>query len=93
MKSENQKKSNESPSLANERRCIRCRGVDISLAEASGGGAWGPTLIRTGGEVEDLAGSGSACLQSMEEASMGQYPIIRMGAMGTHSIHIRNSKI
>ena len=93
MTLEKQKRSSESPSLANERRCIRCREVDISLAEASGGGAWGPTLIPAGGEGEDLAGSGSACLQSMEEVSMGRHLIIRMGGMGTPSIHIRNSQI
>lgn len=82
MKSTKVRRNNESLSLAEERRCIRCRGVDTSLVEVSGGGAWGPALIPTGGEVEDLAGSGSACLQSMAEASMGRYPTARMGAMG-----------
>jgi len=69
-----------------------CQGVDTFLAGVSGGGGWGPTLIPTGDEAEDSAGSGSACLPRMEGASMDRYPTIPMDPMDLPPIHIKNSK-
>lgn len=70
-----------------------CQGGDTFLAEAFGGGGWGPTLIPTGGEVGDSVGSGSACLLPMEEASMEHYPTIPMDPMESPPIRIKDSKI
>jgi len=70
-----------------------CQGVDTFLAEAFGGGGWGPIPIPSGEGVEDLVGSGSACLLVTEEDSMDQDPTIIMDPMESPPIHIKNSKI